>query len=179
MKLKTSIFSLLLLISFTKISAQSYDIALGLRFGTDMGVTYKHRIAKRVTLEAIIQTSFQREEAIVTLLAERHFPILTKRLNIYAGLGPHRGWLTETGGEIIKDPIGLTAIVGAEFTIRKLNISYDIKPAFNFVGGEKRVYIQTGVSIRYVLKRKKLINWKRKKKSRNKKSINWRFWEKG
>jgi hypothetical protein len=66
----------------------------------------------------------------------------------------------------------MTVVFGAEITLGRLNISYDFKPAMNVSGGAQRFYYQTGVSLRYVLLKRK---WKVFKK---KKDINWKFWEK-
>lgn len=175
MKRKTLILGILI-ISSLHLGAQSYDTSIGVRLGTDMGVTIKQRIAKRVTLEGIIQNSFIREEAVVTLLAEKHMPFISRRFNFYTGGGFHKGWLSvPEGATAIEDPFGITLIAGVEFTIARLNISWDFKPAINIVGGQKRIYSQTGVSLRYVINKRELFN---RKKGRNKKNkVNWKFWE--
>lgn len=176
MKIKTLILGALLACSF-HVAAQSYDISMGARFGTDMGVSYKQRVAKRVTLEGIVQSSFQREEAIVTVLAERHMPFLTRRLNFYTGGGVHKGWISvPESNPPVEDPFGVTLIAGVEFTIARINFSWDYKPAFNITGGEKRFYSQTGVSVRYVIKKRKVLDRKKNRRN-NQKKINWKFWE--
>lgn len=175
MKIKALILGVLLT-GYFQLAAQSYDISMGVRLGTDMGISYKQRIAKRVTLEGIVQSSFQREEAIVSVLAERHMPFLTRRLNFYTGGGVHKGWLNiPESNTQVTDPFGVTLIAGVEFTIARINFSWDYKPAFNITGGEKRFYSQTGVSVRYVIKKRKVLD--RKKNRRNKKDINWKFWK--
>jgi hypothetical protein len=175
MKIKAIVFGILLT-GYFQLAAQSYDISMGVRLGTDMGISLKQRIAKRVTLEGIVQSSFQREEAIVSLLAERHMPFLTRRLNFYTGGGIHKGWLSIPESDSpVQDPFGLTLIAGVEFTIARINFSWDYKPAFNISGGEKRFYSQTGVSVRYVIKKRKVLS--RKKNRRKKQGINWKFWE--
>jgi hypothetical protein len=121
------------------LGAQSYDTAFGMRLGTDWGLTVKQRIFDKTTLEAILQTSLQREEALVTLLSTQHMPFITKRLNIYGGGGLHKGWgsgPTNTEGSPYEDPFGLTLIGGIELSLGKLNLTYDIKPAINLIGGE-------------------------------------------
>jgi hypothetical protein len=175
MKIKTLILGILLTYSF-QLNAQSYDISMGVRLGTDMGITYKHRIAKRVTLEGIVQSSIYREEANVTVLAEKHMPFLTRRLNFYTGGGFHKGWVTSAKSDLTpEDPFGVTLIAGIEFTVARLNISWDYKPAINIIGGDKRLYSQSGISVRYVMKKRKIID--RKKRNNKKKDINWKFWE--
>ncbi|MCB0650509.1 MAG: hypothetical protein KDC85_04475 [Saprospiraceae bacterium] len=175
MKIKTLILGILLACSF-QLASQSYDISMGVRLGTDKGITYKQRIAKRVTLEGIIQSSFQREEAMVTLLAEKHMPFITRRVNFYTGGGFHKGWLSIPESNLpVKDPFGVTLIAGLEFTAARINVSWDFKPAINIVGGEKRIYSQTGVSVRYVIKKRKVLNLRQN--GNKKKKINWKFWD--
>ncbi len=160
----------LLILTFA--SAQSYNTALGFRLGTDWGVSWQQRILKKTTIETIVQSSFFREEALLTVLGEQHNPILGRRFNLYVGGGFHKGWLNQGENSEIKDPFGLTGVFGLEFTLARVNVSFDFKPAVNLVGGEKRIYSQSGFSVRYVLfKKKKYPYEKNKKKS-------WQFWKK-
>lgn len=164
---------------------QSYNTAAGMRLGTDWGITLKQRVADHTTLEGIIQTSLQREEAIVSLLAEQHFPLIFRRFNLYAGGGFHKGWLDNPApdpdtGEIPTDPFGVSFIGGIEFSLGRLNLTYDFKPAINLSGGEKRLYNQTGISLRYIIVKREwsVFGDKNKKKKNKKGSSNWKFWEK-
>ncbi|MBK7873400.1 MAG: hypothetical protein IPJ74_23415 [Saprospiraceae bacterium] len=126
-------------IYFCQLSAQSYDTALGMRLGTDWGMTIKQRVAKKTTIEALLQSSLQREEVLVTLMGEQHFPVLSRRLNIYYGGGLHKGWINESDADLVpyKDPFGVTFIGGIEMSLGRLNISYDFKPAINISGGQE------------------------------------------
>ena len=187
--MKKLILSLLLLgIVYAPAWSQSYDLTGGIRLGTDWGITSQVRLAKKTTAELIVQSSLQREEVTITALAEQHSPLISRRFNFYAGGGLHKGWNSATN-EItpIKDPFGLTLIAGAEFTLLRLNISWDFKPAINLVGGEKKIYTQTGVSLRYVIFKKNHFEKARKKRQRtkrreerreNRQGFNWKFWEK-
>ena len=170
--------------------AQSYNTALGMRLGTDYGVTIKQRVAKTTSLEAIIQSSLQREEAQISLLAEQHFPLVSRRFNVYAGGGLHKGWVTRDGTEedpIYKDPFGLSLIAGIEASLGRLNVSYDFKPAINLSGGKHTIYSRTGVSLRYVIVKRPWLNdpkakrkRQRERERRRKKNgdgFNWKFWE--
>lgn len=161
------------------LSAQGYNVAGGIRMGTDWGITGKYRFDKRMTVEGIIQSaaSKSKDEVIITALVEKHNPLITKRFNFYTGAGLHKGW-NNTVNEITtyKDPFGVTVIAGIEFNLGRTNVSWDFKPAFNLIGGEKKMYTQSGISLRYVFQKRPLFNKKKKKKKGKK--INWKFWEK-
>ena len=134
-------------------SAQSFDFAAGLRLGTDWGMTARLRLPavdENFSLEGILQSSFQRDEAMVTLLGQQHYPILSRRLNLFLGGGLHKGWYTGND-PAIKDPWGISVIGGAEVSIGRFNLSYDIKPALHLSGGVQDAYLQSGFSLRYIL----------------------------
>lgn len=172
---------LFLLLSVLFTNAQSYDLAAGMRLGTDWGLTIMPRVAKKTTVEVLLQSSLQREEVLFTLLGEQHFPILSRRLNIYYGAGFHKGWINENDANDVpyKDPFGLTFIGGIELSLGRLNLTYDFKPALNLSGGQEKFYTQTGISLRYVIiKREWRLFGNNKKKNRRKmESVNWKFWE--
>lgn len=161
---------LVLVFSLTvSLQAQSYFTAGGLRMGTDWGLTIQQRVTKRTTVELILQSSFFRDEGMVTLLGERHTPLISRRFNLYIGGGLHKGWHTVKPIYGVDEPerpgpFGITAIAGAEMTIGRLNLSYDIKPALNITGGDKFAYLQSGVSARYVIAKKPF--WEEQKKGR-------------
>ncbi len=172
-------------------NAQSYMTAGGLRAGTDWGLTVQQRLTKSITVEGIVQSSLQREEVMVTALAEKHYALVFRGLNIYTGAGLHKGWLSGQSSEPVpvdfKNPFGLTFIGGAELTLGRLNFSYDFKPAINVTGGERRFYTQTGVSIRYVFLTNKQFRKKQKAKRKKKRKEegkgihlgdDWKFWKK-
>ena len=143
------------------LSAQSYKTALGLRVGTEFGFTLQQKVLKRTTLEGILQSSFKRQEFQLSVIAERHFPLASKRLNVYSGLGLHKAWRYD-GDSTNVNPVGVTAIIGAEITVGRFNISYDFKPAINFRG--RPIFdSQTGISLRYILIRDRWIDRVKKK----------------
>ncbi len=151
--------------------AQSYNTAGGIRLGTEWGLTLKQRIANHTTVEGIFQKGFNEDETIVTLLANQHFPLITRRFNLYFGGGLHKGWNTSED-VIYEDPFGISLVGGLEFTVGRLNLSWDFKPAFNLSGGTKDFYSHTGLSLRYVF-------WKRESSMRKWfKERKWEFWKK-
>lgn len=160
------------LLAGTLLSAQSYDLALGLRLGTEIGATAQLRLPqvhKNFVAESIIHQSLNRNEGSLTVLGKQHQNILSRRLNIFYGAGAHIGWTEEINvdtGERYARPFGIDGIVGAEATFARVNVSYDFKPAINIGGGQFPLSIQTGVSIRYVLSKRNDI-WDRKKERAN------------
>ncbi|RMF04539.1 MAG: hypothetical protein D6772_00445 [Bacteroidetes bacterium] len=181
------------------LSAQSYDLAAGVRLGTDLGLSVKLRLPpldENFTLEAILQTSLEREEGLFSLLAAQHFPLITRRLNLYAGAGFHLGWLENDPDRLpeVVAPAGISLIGGAELNFKRINISTDFKPAINVRGGEKRFYSQTAVTLRYQMfdrydiwespreKRRRQRQNRREERRRERQKnggFNWRVWEKG
>jgi len=178
------IFLATLFSSIPTLQSQSYNTALGMRLGTDWGVTVKQRVAKKTTIEGLLQSSLQREEVLVTIMGEQHFPILSRRLNVYYGGGLHKGWINEVdvNEQPIEDPFGLTFIGGIEISLARLNISYDFKPAINISGGQENFYTQTGISLRYIINKRKWRpfrgNKNKRKRRRKREGFNWKFWEK-
>ena len=162
---RQTIFFLASLLCFS-LSAQSYKTAGGIRLGTGIGMTVKHEIFKKTTLEGILQNRKRTDETSLTLLMEQHHNILFRRVNMYMGAGLHKGWRGGVDEVEIKDPFGVTGIVGIEFTPGRLNLSWDYKPAINIVGGTRKFESQTAISLRYVFVKRK------------KKKINWKFWKK-
>ncbi len=174
----------IILITTSCLLAQGYNTIGGIRFGTDWGITAKHRIDDKVTVEGIFQSSTKREEVLITALVAKHNPLITKRFNFYTGAGLHYGFASDP--EITyKNPFGVSAIAGVEFKLAKLILSWDFKPAVNIIGGEKSVYTQSGISLRYVFVKKPLFKEPlfkepifKKNKKEEKKKFNWKFWEK-
>jgi hypothetical protein len=154
------------------VHGQSYVSAGGLRLGTEWGLSYKHRILERTTLEGILQSSFQDQTNKFSLLYSKHFPIITRGFNIYAGGGAHLGWREEMNDFEYTLHGGLSLIGGAEITIGRINVSWDIKPAFNLIGSGKYRFLDmnTAVSLRYVFIKKSSGSNKKSKSSNSNQS---------
>ena len=166
------LLTLALLSISTSLPAQKYVTALGVRVGTDWGVTLQQRIAKHLTIEGIAQSSFQRDEIMLTGLLETHMPFLGRRFNLYLGAGVHKGWLSQdrlgesTLPNKYEDPFGATFLGGLELSLGRLNLSYDFKPAINIRGGTRNFYSQSGLSLRYVLINEKDVKKRQRRKRR-------------
>lgn len=144
--MKKSFLFVILLFVTKLVGAQGYITAAGVRVGTQFGLTLQQRIADKMTIEGIVHSNF-RNQTNLTVLIERHHSIIFKKLNYYAGAGIHKGWISD---ETKKDPLGVTGLLGLEMTISRVNISVDIKPTLNIVGGMKFFDLQPAVSMRYV-----------------------------
>ncbi len=165
------------------LAAQSYNTSIGMRLGTDWGLSLQQRIAKKMTLEAIMQKSLFRNDGNVTFLVEQHLPLISKRFNFYVGGGIHNQW-GKVDGERYSAP-GVTLVSGVEFSIGRLNLSYDFMPGFNFNKNAQPVYLQSGLTVRHILvkkrskkQRERQKRRKKRKKDRKKDGFDWRFWEK-
>lgn len=159
--------------------SQRYGTALGLRFGNSefnrtVGLTLQQRLVERVTLEGILQSDFSRNTTL-SLIAQRHSPIISKRFNYYYGAGVAFGneesFVKNPGTkEIIhtygNSTFGVDLIAGIELTVANAVISLDYKPNVNLSGREEFFRGQVGISARTVLVKSK--EQKRKQKQRQK-----------
>lgn len=150
--------------------SQTYDASAGLRLGTEWGLTGKARVANKTTVEGILQQSLlKKKQTTLTGLVEFHQPFIFKRVNFYKGVGIHKGWVSNKDkNNGIKNPFGITGVGGLEMTFARYNLSYDIKPAINLTGGHKTIDFQTGLSIRYVVDKRKVQLFKKKNKKKTK-----------
>lgn len=176
-------FSFLLLITFLAFTpfthGQRYGNALGIRVGNNnlsrqVGVTFQQRVMDHTSVEAILQTDFSRNSNL-SLLLEKHKPIISKRFNYYLGTGISFGKeesfvKNEVDKEIIQtygnSTLGIEGIGGLEFTIANTVLSVDYKPNFNLVGREEFYRGQVGFSARTVLTKSK--EQKKKQRQRQK-----------
>jgi len=178
--IKYGFFLLFTFFSITQLSyAQRYGNAIGIRLGNNntsrqLGITFQQRVMKHTSLEAILQTDFSRNSSL-SLLLEKHRPIISKRFNYYLGAGVSFGneesfKKNEIDKEIIQTygnkTIGVDAIAGVEFTIAKTVLSVDYKPNFNMTGREEFYRGQIGFSARTVLTKSK--EQKKRKRQRQK-----------
>lgn len=152
--------------------AQSYDAALGLRLGTEIGATVQLRVPqihKSFVIEGIVHQSLRRNAGQLTLLGKQHRNLLTRRLNIFYGAGAHLGWTDEINpktNETYGRPFGIDGILGAEATFAKINASFDFKPSVNVGSNAFPVTLQTAVSVRYVIAKRNEI-WDKMKEKAN------------
>jgi hypothetical protein len=159
-----------------KSSAQSYNTAAGIRVDKGFSFTAQQYIAEGWTIEGILHTPIVTKNVGVTFLAEKHFKVISRGLNFYAGGGPHYYWQKGANGEAAepyRDVFGLSGIAGLELSLGRLNLSADIKPEFHLSGDISRVFSWNGVGVsgRYIInKRERKKDWDVKVKIRKRKA---------
>lgn len=135
-------------------NCQSYTTSFGPRIYNTIGFSLQQKIYKRGTIEFILQNNKSIENPGISLITEQHFPLLTKRFNVYMGLGPHYYWQYKSIDSKLSNPFGISMMFGLEFTLRRLNLSYDIMPIVNF-NEIFNLSSSTALSLRYVMVKQK------------------------
>lgn len=126
---------------------------MGLRMGSDFGVTLQQKIIGHLTAEGIITSSPVTNLTTGTVLIEMHNPLLSKRFNFYLGAGLHNRWLRDVEGQSFSKR-GVTAVAGAEMTLGRINLAWDYKPLFHLNSQSQPFESETAVSLRYVFIKK-------------------------
>ena len=151
------------------VNGQSYNTSLGLRLGDGIGMTARQRILKRTTLEGIFYQHHPSDQTIAGLMLDHHMPVLTKRLNMYLGGGIGRGFpKADESTSVHYNALMLNA--GLEFTIARLNLSWDFVPVIPLTDQDDSLTTLTAFSLRYVLIKKSkdgLFENDQKKKKKN------------
>jgi len=142
--------------------SQSYNTSAGVRLGTEWGISLKQRIYESWTAEVLIQTDRKNKESALTVMGVDHKPILSRRLNLFFGGGVHLP-LQNRVNDIRKDGFGLTGAAGLEFTLARLNFTWDYIPVF--IPSALSIRMQSAMSIRYVFIKRDKYSWERKNKN--------------
>lgn len=141
----------------------NYTNSIGLRLGTENGLTFKHFYRPTWAFEGMVTTGYR--AMVATALVEKHVQIFyTDGLNLFFGGGAHLGhWGRASyyrGG--IEDPyyvtykdtpsIGADGIFGIEYKFPDLPISIgaDIKPFIDVIHTETS-WVEGAFSVRYVI----------------------------
>jgi len=140
---------------------QSYNTSAGLRMGSSWGISAQQRIIGGWTAEGILQNQRGNSSSSLSLLIARHKPIISRRFNFYLG-GGLRFPLASVDFGPATSGLGVAGIAGWEFTFLRLNLSIDYQPIFYPISSSFRS--QSGLSVRYVLKKRKKFGWEKKDK---------------
>ncbi len=153
-KLNKYFFSFLLVLGALCSNAQKYNTVGGIRIGDDFGFSFAQRVANKTTVELNLQPGTFTGKELYTVLAKQHYPLLSKRLNFFAGAGIYSRNLPLNQMDIEKKQLssGLALVLGAEVTFGKLSISTDYLPLVTLFKNDTNQRFQTtsGVSLRYV-----------------------------
>jgi len=136
------------------VQAQKYNTVGGIRIGDDFGFSFAQRVANKTTLELNLQPGTFTGRELYAVLAKQHYPLLSKRINFFAGAGIYSRNLPLNQIEVEKSQLtsGLALVLGAEVTFGKLSISTDYLPLVTLFKNDTNQRFQTtsGVSLRYV-----------------------------
>lgn len=164
--MKNFLYTICICFAFIQLHAQKYNTIGGIRMGDDLGFTVKQRIADKLTAEIIYSDGLITDQRLASANIQSHHRLLGKRLNFYLGAGYLQTWApSEISDEAFTTQTGIPLVIGAEFTIGRLNISTDVMPIYYLTGVNKSNFSRrSGISIRYVF-------WKRKSSKK-------KLWEK-
>ena len=104
--MKKLILASFLLLITSSLFCQSYRTALGVRFGTNIGLTVQQRLFNQTTIEGILERSLYRDQTVGTVLLEQHKKIIGKNVNLYFGGGLHTGVAARPEGETTRGLFG-------------------------------------------------------------------------
>jgi hypothetical protein len=157
MKIKKLLLATLLVAAFTsKLSAQEYDLAVGLRLGYDMGFSARYFFMPNNAVEGIM--SFSPNSFKLTALYQFQQAFLdVDNLNWYVGIGAHIGsvsreWQRRNNADHAF-LFGADLIGGIEYVFPQMpfSISLDWKPSFSFTNNFNEFWFYGfGLSLRYV-----------------------------
>ena len=136
-----------------QVHSQSYNTALGIRWGDGIGISARQRIMKKTSVEGIFYQHQKTTQTIAGVMLDHHMPLLTRRLNIYAGGGFGRAF-DQSENERSSPYNAILVNAGLEFTIARLNLSWDIVPVIPLSEQENSLTTLTAFSLRYVLVKK-------------------------
>jgi hypothetical protein len=149
-------FSLVLITIAFWGQAQSYNTALGVRFGDDLKFSLSQRVASKITLDANFSNGLFSDNKYGSLVFKKHSNILTRRFNIFLGAGIYGSSAIREGQETEDfnfNSSGIAGTMGFDFTLGRVNLSMDYNPHFATTRGlgGKRLFADSALSIRYVL----------------------------
>lgn len=157
MYLKLCIYAACSLVLITTGRTQTYFTTGGLRLGTDYGLTLKQFVFKKTTVEMILSTEDNAKTNLgLTFLVDKHQPLLTRNFNLFYGAGLSWNWFYENQEASIQHrKLGVPVQVGLEFTIGKINLSWDYTPILYISTKSNAFDTLKGLSVRYVFINKK------------------------
>jgi hypothetical protein len=137
--------------------AQTYFTTGGIRLGTDYGLSIKQFIMKKTTVEMILSTEDNAKTNLgLSFLLDKHQPIVTRNFNLFYGAGLSVNWFYENHEKASQGrKLGVPVQVGLEFTVGKINLSWDYTPILYISTNSNAFDTLKGLSVRYVFINKK------------------------
>ena len=154
--MKKLVFLLFALLSSFSSDAQSYNTAIGVRFGNDLGFSLQQRIANKTTAEAMFYGGRSTPDAFVNVLLRQHLSLLSKKLNAYVGVGVGSHWQV-IDDQFTTQKYTIPGVIGMEMSFGRLNISGDIMPHLILNNGQENAYKSfANVGLRIILAKRKM-----------------------
>ncbi len=164
--------------------SQKYDLAAGLRWGGDFGISVSERITNHWTLEQNINSETDDNFYSIFVLAKYHQPILTKSFNWFYGGGSGIVRVKSTPEYKEATQLSLLMHTGLEITVKRLNLYVALEPYFYNTNAGARFKMHKVFAVKYVIIKRKP-KWKQKikerfkwKKKKNPDDPWWKFWKK-
>jgi len=133
---------------FNHITAQAYRTSLGLRLGSEFGLTINQKMLDKVTFEGIYLSTLINDDQHFLGLIRMHQPLLSKRMNGYIGFGYGQKNKANTNDNQHVLPFQ----IGGELRLSNLIFSIDYMPLLELSeSNSNQIQNQLGISIRYIL----------------------------
>lgn len=162
----------MLLLGTLSMNAQDYTNAIGIRGGTNSGLTFKHFLNPTIAAEGILSTKYG--GFVLTGLVEKHKPIDVSTLHMtnlsfFYGVGGHFGsfrnghsvpYFSNHGSSPVEHyngftTLGINFIGGVEYQFDAIpfNIALDVMPfwSLNSHYASASSFFDVALSIRYIL----------------------------
>lgn len=144
------LFPLLLCTLMGTSNAQSYQWAAGLKLSKFMGISAVYSPAPQYSVEGIISKNLWTNEGGFSVIGRYHRKIISRGLNFYGGGGLHYGFYDDVE---LNDFGGLILQGGAEISLGKTNISFNLTPMVGIGSENVKLRIGSDFTLRYILKK--------------------------
>ncbi|MFK7922295.1 MAG: hypothetical protein AB8H47_10090 [Bacteroidia bacterium] len=139
--------------SFSSLSAQDYETAIGVRLGSANGISVKHFVNQSTAVEGLLV--YRRSGFRVIGMAVGHIPLgRNTDTYLYFGGGAHLGYNNLLATEQSSYKVGgIDGMLGIEFGLPGIDASLalDIKPMYELWGGKGFSGNNGGATLRFWL----------------------------
>ena len=136
-------------------TAQKYDLAAGIRWGNEFGLTFAERIHDKVTLEQNLIAQNEYSNYSLMLLGRYHKSLITSRFNLFLGGGIDIIRLKGNNDVESKTTFGPVLQGGLELTISRFVIGASLEPVFYNGLDDYQFSFDKVMSVKYVIIKKK------------------------